>query len=411
MKLESPMESGEKRSVLFVDDEPEILVSLEDSLAPNRDVWQMYFAGGSEEALDVLDRNPVNVLVTDLQMPGMDGAHLLAEARRRHPETARVVMSGFYDKETALRLVCATHQYLPKPCNTDRLANTISRIFRLRDLLSSETLQRLVARIKSLPSPPLVYTQLMEELERDEPELEKIGLIISRDPSMSAKILQLVNSAYFGLPREIAHPSEATMFLGVDLIRGLVLMAHVFSQFDGAKMDAFSIDRLMEHSWLTGVLARGLAGAENLDTRACDHAFLAGLLHDIGKLILVANLPQLYHEVTKKVEHERISVSEAEGDLIGCNHAELGAYLLGLWGLPDPVVEAVAFHHRPTDCESGHSCVATLVFAASEFEKIKDSPVDIKALSNAALQELERAGAVPHLERWWGLVQRFLKKS
>lgn len=405
------METTGPRNVLFVDDEPDILVSLEDALEPRRDSWRMYFAGGCGEALQILNKQPIHVLVTDLQMPGQDGAFLLAEARRRHPETARVVMSGFYDKETALRLVCATHQYLPKPCDPNRLTNTIERIFRLRELLSSETLQRLVARIKSLPSPPMVYTQLMEELARDEPELEKIGLIISRDPSMSAKILQLVNSAYFGLPREISHPSEATMFLGVDLIRGLVLMAHVFSQFDGSKMDAFSIDRLMEHSWLTGVLARGLAGAEDLDAKTCDHAFLTGLLHDIGKLILVANLPQLYQEVVKKVEAEKLKVSEAEGDVIGCNHGELGAYLLGLWGLPDPVVEAVAFHHKPTDCESGHCGVATLVYAASELEKIKDSTAGIKALPPGALEELNQAGATPHLERWWELMRRFLKKS
>lgn len=405
------MQSTEKRSVLFVDDEPEILESLEGYLAPFRETWQMYFAPGGDDALKILDAQRINVLVTDLQMPGMDGAHLLAESRRRHPETARVVMSGFYDKETALRLVCATHQYLPKPCEPDRLTNTIARIFRLRDLLSSETLQRLVSRIKALPSPPLVYSQLMEELERDEPELEKIGQVISRDPAMSAKILQLVNSAYFGLPREISHPSEATMFLGVDLIRGLVLMAHVFTQFDNAKMAAFSIDRLMEHCWLTGVVARGLAVAEKLDTRCCDHAFLAGLLHDIGKLILMANLPQLYQDVLKAVETRRLPLSEVEADLIGTNHGELGAYLIGLWGLPDPVVEAVAFHHRPTECENGHSCVSTLVFAASELEKIKDSLAGTKALPAAALQELIKAGAEPHLERWWELSRRLMKKE
>lgn len=405
------MQANEKRSVLFVDDEPEVLASLEDCLEPYRQQWQMHFAPGGNDALKILDEQPINVLVTDLQMPGMDGAHLLAESRRRHPETARVVMSGFYDKETALRLVCATHQYLPKPCEPDRLTSTIARIFRLRELLDSETLQRLVSRIKALPSPPLVYSQLMEELERDEPELEKIGQVISRDPSMSAKILQLVNSAYFGLPREISHPSEATMFLGVDLIRGLVLMAHVFTQFDNAKMAAFSIDRLMEHSWLTGVVARGLAGAEKLDARNCDHAFLAGLLHDIGKLILMANLPQLYHDVLKTVETRRAPLSEVEADEIGTNHAELGAYLLGLWGLPDPVVEAVAFHHRPTDCETGHCCVSTLVFAASELEKIKDSLAGAKALPPAALQELNKAEATPHLERWWELSQRLMKRE
>lgn len=405
------MQATDHRSVLFVDDEPDILLSIADSLEPYRASWQMHFAGGGEEALKILDQHPINLLVTDLQMPGMDGANLLAESRRRHPETARVVMSGFYDKETALRLVCATHQYLPKPCDPDRLSNAINRIFRLRDLLSSETLQRLVARIKSLPSPPMVYTQLMAELERDEPELEKIGQVISHDPSMSAKILQLVNSAYFGLPREISHPSEATMFLGVDLIRGLVLIAHVFTQFDNSKMAAFSIDRLMEHSWLTGVVARGLASSEELDTRSCDHAFLAGLLHDIGKLILMANLPQLYQDVLKQVETTRQPLAGVEADLLGCNHAELGAYLLGLWGLPDPVAEAVAFHHQPTACEAGNCSVPAIVFAASELEKIKDSLAGIKALPPAAQQELEAVGVSAKLERWGELSRRLTKRE
>jgi HD-like signal output (HDOD) protein len=213
------------------------------------------------------------------------------------------------------------------------------------------------------------------------------------------------------MPREISHPSEATMFLGIDLIRGLVLMAHVFTQFDGAKMEAFSIDRLMEHCWLSGVLARALAQAEKLDNRSCDHAFLAGLLHDIGKLILMANLPQLYQDVLRKVEAERVPLSDAEGDLLGCNHAELGAYLLGLWGLPDPVVEAVAFHHRPADCETGQRCVPTLVYAASEFEKIKDSLAGESALSPLARQEFERSEAVDQLDRWWEVTQRVLKRD
>ena len=400
-----------KHNVLFVDDEPEILAALKDCLDPYQDAWQMHFAESCDDALAVLDRETIQVLITDLQMPGKDGAHLLAEARRRHPETARVIMSGFYDKDTALRLVCATHQYLPKPCETERLGNTISRIIRLREMLSSETLQRLVARIKSLPSPPVVYTQLMEELEKDEPELEKIGQVISRDPAMSSKILQLVNSAYFGLPREISHPSEATMFLGVDLIRGLVLMAHVFTQFDNAKMAMFSIDRLMEHCWLTGVFARSIATAEKLDSRHCDHAFIAGLLHDIGKLILMANLPQLYAEAVKLAETRKLPMSAAEAEVIGCNHAEMGAYLLGLWGLPDPVVEAVAFHNSPAECEEGECSVATVVFAASELEQLKDSTVGIKALSAASVQELERAEAMPFIERWWEITQRSLKRG
>lgn len=405
------METEQKRRVLFVDDEPEILSALEECLAGFGVDWDMNFAKDGDEALSILDDARTHVLVTDLQMPGMDGAQLLAEARRRHPETARVVMSGCYDRETALRLVCATHQYLPKPCQTELVHNTIERIFRLRDLLMSETLQRLVARIKSLPSLPNVYTELMEELEKDDPELDQIGHIISRDPGMSAKILQLVNSAYFGLPREVSHPSEATMFLGVDLIRGLVLMAHVFTQFDKVKMEAFSIEKMMEHSWLTGVFARAIAEQEEMDSRLADYAFIGGLLHDIGKLILVANLPELYLGVIQATENQNTTFSQAEADALGCNHAEVGAYLLGLWGLPDPVVEAVAFHNKPTDCEIGKCSIATIIYAASEFEKIRYNTAGIRALPTLVTDELNGSGVEDRIESWWETCQDLIKQK
>lgn len=405
------LENTEKRRVLFVDDDPEILASIEDGLEASKPRWDMKFAKDGDEALSILDRDHTHVMVTDLQMPGMDGAHLLAEARRRHPETARVIMSGLYDKETALRLACSTHQYLPKPCRIEVVQKTIERILRLRDMLMSDTLQRLVARIKCLPSLPTVYTQLMEELEKDDPELDRIGHIISHDPGMSAKILQLVNSAYFGLPREVSHPSEATLFLGVDLIRGLVLMAHVFTQFDKVKMDAFSIEKMMEHSWLTGIFARGIAEMENLDSRQRDHVFIGGLLHDIGKLILVANLPELYLEVVQSTEKQNLSYSEAEADALGCNHAEVGAYLLGLWGLPDPVVEAVAFHNKPSNCEIGACSISTIIYAASEFEKIRYSASEIRGLPALAVDELKRSQVENKLEGWWHTCQDLIKQK
>lgn len=139
----------------------------------------------------------------------MDGAKLRAEASRRHPETAP-------------RLACACHQYLPKLGPIEVVRKTIERTLPLRDMLMSETLQRLVARIHSLPSRPTVCPQLIKELEKGDPGLNRIGPMISHDPGMSAQMLHLVDSACFGLTREVSHPSEATMFPGVDLIHGRV---------------------------------------------------------------------------------------------------------------------------------------------------------------------------------------------
>ena len=399
------------KRVLLVDDEPDLLIAMQDSLEPFSSQWQVKTANGGEEALEMLGLEEFEILITDLQMPGMDGIKLLAETRRRHPETARVIMSGYYDRETALRLVSSTHQFLPKPCDADRLGRIIARIFRLRELLTSETLQRLVARIKSLPSLPTTYTELMEELDKDDPELDQIGRIISRDPAMSAKILQLVNSAFFGLPREVSHPSEATMFLGVDLIRGLVLMAHVFTQFERVKVESFSVEKMMEHSWLTGVFARRIAEVDKLDSRTADFAFIAGLLHDVGKLILVANLPELYWEVTRRVDGKGLSFSESEADVIGSNHAEIGAYLLGLWGLPDPVVEAVAFHNRPWDCDAGNYCPAVTVYVASEIEKAQKLDPTGDGLPEAVTKQIEELNLADRIPVWREACRKIVTKD
>lgn len=335
------------KRILFVDDEPKVLQGLQRMLRHQRDAWEMVFADGGQQALRLLEEKPFDVVVSDMMMPGMDGAQLLTEVMARFPQTVRIVLSGHSNQEANLRLVGPAHQYLSKPCDPEHLTETVRRACALRDLLADVQLKQLVSQLKSLPSLPDIYVKVMNEMQKEEPSLAHIGELISLDIAMSVKILQLVNSAFFGLPREVSSPAEAVVFLGIETVKALVLSVKLFSQFEHKTSALFSVERLWEHSHMVAMVARMIAAEEKLSRQMVNQAFIAGLLHDVGRLILVAGMPQQYNEVVKLAREQGISLWQAEKSLLGATHAEVGAYLLGLWGLPNPVVEAVALHHRP----------------------------------------------------------------
>ena len=338
----------EMRRILFVDDNPDEIERLREMLEPMQHEWEVEFAVSGEEALNFMAKSSFDVIVSNMHMPEMDGVELLDVVMERYPETVRIIHSGHSDREMVLRSVKSAHQFLMKPGSAETMRHTIERACKLRDLLRNETLKKIVTGIKDLPSYPTLYGLIMKEMQSEEPSIKKIGYIISQDVSMSAKILQLVNSAFFGLPLKIADPQQAAVYLGVDTLKSLVLSIDVFSSFtEDAELRGFSLAEMWKHSLMTSRLARDIARAVTSDGKAAEEAMIAGILHDIGKLILL-KAPVQYEKVEDFIEKSGCSRVEAEYAVMKTSHAELGAYLLGLWGIPDNVVEAVAFHHNPS---------------------------------------------------------------
>jgi HD-like signal output (HDOD) protein len=338
------------RRILFVDDEPNVLEGLQRMLRPMRHEWETAFAEGGPAALELLETRPFDVIVSDMRMPGMDGSTLLAEVRRRHPQTIRIVLSGQSEQEVNMKSVGLAHQYLSKPCDAESLKETIGRACALRDLMISEPLQLLISQMESLPSIPALYAQLIQELESRDSSMNRIGEIVAQDVGMTAKLLQMVNSAFFGLQRHISNPADAASFLGIDTIRALVLSIQVFSQFDESQVPDFSLDELWSHSMAVAKLAKQIARAENQNQQVCDEAFAAGMLHEAGQLVLASSHPRKFTGMLALARVGQIPRIEAERIVFGAGHPEIGAYLLGLWGLPHSIVEAVAFHLQPDRC-------------------------------------------------------------
>ena len=373
--------------VLFVDDEKAILEGLERALFHLSDTWEMEFALGAAAALRALDEEPFQVIVTDMRMPGMDGADLLREVYRRHPNVVRIVLSGHADAEAALRAVGVAHQFLSKPCKPEVLEETVARACALHGVLSHPSVKDVLGQVQTLPSVPKIYSALVAALADPDVDADDIAGIVSQDPAMSAKVLQLVNSSFFGLARTVTDVRHAALMLGFQTVRDLVLTAEVFeSDAPVPRAAGFSITDLQHHAVLTANLTRSMFDNK---TVAAD-AFTAGLLHDVGKLVLAAQLPDV---LTAAIGHARahgVDLYQAEQALMGVTHAELGGYLMGLWGLPYSIVDAVTNHHHPMRPPPRDIFgITEAVYVANAL--IHDDPVDEAVITHFALDDKVKA--------------------
>lgn len=357
--------------ILFVDDEPNILEGLQRMLRPLRHEWEMSFANSGAEALAMFEEKHIDVIVSDMKMPGMDGSQLLYSVMENYPHVIRIILSGYSEKEMIIKSVGTAHQYLSKPCDADTLKATVTRVSTLRDLLTDETLRRLVSQLPNIPSLPLLYNELVDELNQAEPSTRVVGDIVKKDIGMTVKILQIVNSAFFGLRRRISDSREAVEFLGLDTISSLTLGLGIISQLE-TQVSNTVLAEIWSHSMAVGVMANKIAVAENRETGS--DAFTAGLLHDLGKVVLAVNLPQQFKAVEELIREDKMSRSEAEKEVFEATHSEVGAFLLGLWGLPAQVVQAVAYHEAPLDAGGAQEFTAlTAVHAANAIQHFCES--------------------------------------
>ncbi|MCH7752050.1 MAG: HDOD domain-containing protein [Planctomycetes bacterium] len=396
-----------KMRVLFVDDQPEILAGLRRMLHGLRNEWQMEFAESGEEALKLMAESAFDVVVSDMRMPGMDGAQLLTEVMKRYPGTVRIILSGQAGQVSIMKAVTPAHQYLSKPCDAETLKATVARACALRDTLNQKSLIRLVSQVTTLPSLPHVYTKLLEELQSEDSSVQGVAELIAQDIGMTAKLMQMVNSSFFGIPKRVESPKHAAAMLGLNVLKPLVLSAGIFSQFRADGLQGYSVDALMEHSLAVSHLAQQIAKSHSDDKELAEDALLAGLLHDVGQLLLVANLQEQYGKTLALARENEISLCDAEFECLGATHADVGAYLLGLWGLANPIVEAVAFHHQPMDCTANGFGPLTAVHVANVLANEAQISSGITYSLDIDVDYLEHLGVADQLPKWRDMTDNF----
>ncbi len=358
---------GKSKNILFVDEDKSQLKAIEKMVSSMSKRWNVSYANNSEELMNQLQTRPFDVVATDFNMNGFESEALLTEIKNRQPGAIRFIISESISSDNCLQFINYAHQFITKPCSSAELIEKIKKSLRLKNIFLNERASKAIASIEDLPSMPDLYHRLEKELKKEDILIRDIGKLISEDISMTAGILKLVNSPFFGLFSKVTSPEQAVTLLGLDTLKGLVLGMHLFNSGSAKGID-FSIEELGLHCQYTGLLARSIIKAEGGNNEVAENTFLAGFMHDIGKLVLSTSYKDEYSVILGIVRESNIPIQEAEKDILGFTHAEVGAYLLGIWGFNEDVVEAVYCHHEPSKLGSTDLSPAVAIHVANSFD-------------------------------------------
>ena len=399
-----------KKAILFVDDEPNILSGIKRMLRSMRKEYDFHFAESGREALEVMDSNTIDAVVSDMRMPGMDGAELLTEVKERYPQAIRIMLTGQADEESVYRTVSVVHQFLSKPCDPDTLKEILIRSCALRELLTSTHLKEIVSGIDHLPSLPSIFTELQQVLKKEDATAEDIAKVIEKDIGMTAKLLQLVNSSFFGLFQKVESPARAVKLLGFDTIKILVLGVQIFSEIK-TNSAIISADFLQEHSMMVAQCSKKIALEATDDPDVINDCFLAGMLHDIGRLLLISQLADSYMALLDSVKANETDLVTEERNQLNATHGDIGAYLIGLWGFNGDILEAIAYHNNLSKYPRNSFSAAVAVHVA---DALYYQHYPQKAIGQAPVLDteyLEKLGLSESIETWSELCAPILESD
>lgn len=337
-----------KKRILFVAKDRALWNEFQAQEASVTAEWQPETVCTAQDALALLPDHDFAVVIADFSLPDMNGVELLDQYMQRQPAAYRVILSDIADTESTVKCVGKAHYHILKPFGIQTLMNAIDQAFAHEVWKPSPAVNALIAQMRQVPSPPSTYFKIVKEIQSPYASVEKIAAFIAEDPAVTAKVLQLANSAVFGLELQVSQPLEAIAYIGLETTKALVLLAHTVNAFDIKQLGGYSVEALWTHSVCTGRIAQQIALLEKGGLEMAEQSFAAGLLHDIGKLVYCANLPGLFAKTIALAREEHSNFWEAEAQLFpNAGHAELGAAILAIWGLPRPIIEAVALHHYP----------------------------------------------------------------
>jgi len=331
--------------VLFVDDDVHVHQSLRRIVIARKLPIELLLTTTAGQAQDILSSMACDVIVTDARLPDMGGKELLTRVRERWPMTMRILMTSEAEDGVVSSLLAAAHQLLNKPVGPLELLEAVQSASRMRFLLMNERLRTVVHRMEHLPVVPKVYMELTRALRDENTSNQTLAKILSQDMSLTTGILKLINTPYFGLSRRVSDMLQAVGILGVNLIRGLVIADRVFKTLDPDMYPGFDTEKLWTHCLDVARCCRAVVRSEGADGREVEDAFLCGLLHDVGKIVLAEGCPGEFVRILLSAQARNVPLADIEADELGVTHAQVGAYLLGLWGFPEPVVIAIAQHH------------------------------------------------------------------
>ncbi len=353
-----------QQSILFVDDEQNVLKSLRRLL--HDEPWAMFFADSGDKGLEILGKEKIDLIISDVRMPGMDGIAFLKKVKGLYPHIVRIFLSGHADHKAVVQALAegSAQQLLPKPWKNDELKEVLRGALKQAAALQkkNEGLQKIINSLASLPSMPDTYLKIKECLTNiSNVSIDQIADLIEQDTSISAELLRWANSALFGQRHQVDTVKRAVLVLGLDIVEGLVLSESVFGSIAPRAAKGFDLKTFQTHSMACGITAKVLISElPYMDPKDEDRAFTAGLLHDIGKLIEARYLAEQFKKIIITARENKISMLKAEYEILATSHEEIGGYLADWWSLPAFIVNAIRWHHEPALCNADREIIAAV---------------------------------------------------
>lgn len=329
------------RKILFVDDEPNVLRGLQDALRRRRKIWDMVFVSGGQEALEELGKRSYDVIVSDMKMPGMDGAQLLSEVRRQFPAVTRIVLSGHSEPDQLNRASRVSHQFLSKPCDPSQLQMAIERLISAREGAGDQRVWETVGRLLELPCIDAVRREILIPAESPGIGTHAFSALLERDDAVLPSVLQIANSTIFGDHSFTCSAAEAVERIGILPVKSIVLLIGVFREIEKQSL----VEELDKQDWQRHVLLCARLAMLLADRPlAKDDSFVAGLLHDVGSIALALLEPAKYAQLVG-LSADGMPKEVAEKEVFGFTHSEIGAYFLACCGFGSDISRACRNHH------------------------------------------------------------------
>ncbi len=387
-----------KRCIYVVDDQPAVLDIAVMILCGIDAQWEVTGFSDPFQALAAVKAKAPDLVLSDQLMPGMLGSQLLEEVRNLAPAAMRVIMSG-YVSLNKLTLITSAHQYIAKPFDITKLRELVLRSFAAQERISNKGLQAVATSLRSIPSLPQVHQTLLEELQDSRSAGTVIARMVADDAGLSIKVLQLANSPLFGQGYVVTNPTDAVMCLGTEMIAAIVLSQSLFQHYQNLAHADLDLPRVWSHCWETAYLAQYLCRQKKLGQRAPEEAFLAGLLHEAGRFILVDNFPDQFAAACQAARQTQSPLAPRLLETFRTTPAQLTAYLMELWGMPDEVVSAISQQDSPQEEPGGAFSIASALYIADHVAAHK-TPPDGFAMEEWNVAYLQTIGCQDDIALW-----------
>ena len=368
------------KAILFVDDEKAILNSIRREFFDSP--YEVFIASSGKEALEILNKNQIDLVVSDMRMPEMDGYELLKRVKSIHPSIIRLILSGFTDEKTVFKSIYnnLAKLFITKPWKKDDFRRAIDEVFKTEELLQNNKSLKQIKDIGKLPTIPAVLKEISDVIENDDHNIEKIVKLIEEDITLSSEVLRIINSAFYGI--KTASIKTAVLSLGLVNLKAIIATAEVFK----SENDFYNKKQIWEHSNITNKILIELYD-KILNKKLPDYYSTAGLLHDIGKVAFFKIYDKEYDEIYKLAEGKSLEeINQLEKEKFNIDHEELGGYLLQWWDIPYAIVESALYHHNPMLSSEANRELVSMIHIADYYSwKMIDN--DFKPKLNMSVME------------------------